>query len=199
MSNSFATWWTVAHQLPLSMQFFRQEYWSGFPFPSPGDLPDPRIKPRSPALQADSLLSEPPEPPGKPQLENNKIMNKNSGTYRGKCWEREEYWKEGWRSTEWCRNEIIWKEKLVKGLNFVLDLLIATGFPGGSDGKASACNAGDLALILGSGRSPGGENGNPHQYSCLENSMGRGAWRATVHGVTKSQTMTVWLTLSHLL
>ena len=60
--------------------------------------------------------------------------------------------------------------------------------PSSSDGKESPCNAGDLALILGSGRSPGGENGNPHQYSCLENSMGRGAWRATVHGVTKSWT-----------
>ena len=52
--------WTVAHQAPLSMDFSRQEYWSGLPFSSPGDLPDPGIKPRSPALQADSLLSEPP-------------------------------------------------------------------------------------------------------------------------------------------
>ena len=50
--------WTVAHQAPLSMEFSRQEYWSGWPFPSTGDLPDPGIKPRSPALQADSLLSE---------------------------------------------------------------------------------------------------------------------------------------------
>ena len=47
--------WTVAHQAPLSMGFPRQEYWSGLPFPSPGDPPDPGIKPRSPALQADSL------------------------------------------------------------------------------------------------------------------------------------------------
>ena len=52
--------WTAAHQGPLSMGFSRQEYWSGVPFPSPGDLPDPGIKPGSPALQADSLLSEPP-------------------------------------------------------------------------------------------------------------------------------------------
>ena len=50
------------------------------------------------------------------------------------------------------------------------------GFPGGSDGKASACNAGDLGLIPGSGRSPGEGNGNPLQYSYLENSMDRGAW-----------------------
>ena len=53
-----ATPWTVAYQDPLSMGFSRQEYWSGLPFPSPGDLPDPGIEPRSPALQADALLTE---------------------------------------------------------------------------------------------------------------------------------------------
>ena len=63
MSDSLVTPWTVAHKAPLSMGFSRQEYWSGLPFPSPGDLPDPRIKPGSPALQADAL---PSEPPGKP-------------------------------------------------------------------------------------------------------------------------------------
>ena len=55
----FATPWTVAHQAPPSMGFSRQEYWSGLPFPSPGDLPDPGIESRSPALQADTLTSEP--------------------------------------------------------------------------------------------------------------------------------------------
>ena len=60
-------------------------------------------------------------------------------------------------------------------------------FPGGSDGKASACNSGDMGLISGSGRSPGEGNGNPLQYSCLENPTDRGAWWATVHGVAKSQ------------
>ena len=59
----FVTLWTVAHQAPPSMGFSRQEYWCRLPFPSPGDLPDPGIEPRSPALQADSLTSE---PPGKP-------------------------------------------------------------------------------------------------------------------------------------
>ena len=54
----FATLWTVAHQAPLSMGFSRQEYWSGLPFPSPGDFPDPGIEPRFPALQADALTSE---------------------------------------------------------------------------------------------------------------------------------------------
>ena len=62
------------------------------------------------------------------------------------------------------------------------------GFPGGSDGKESVCKAGDLGLIPGSGRSSGEENGYPLQYSCLESSMDRGAWGATVHGVTKSWT-----------
>ena len=55
--------WTVTHQAPLSVGFSRQEYWSGLPFPSPGDLLDPGIEPGSPALQADYL---PSEPPGKP-------------------------------------------------------------------------------------------------------------------------------------
>ena len=59
------------------------------------------------------------------------------------------------------------------------------GFPDGSDGKESACNAEDLGLIPGSGRSPGEGNGNPLQYSCLENPMDRGSLWATVHGVTK--------------
>ena len=60
----FATSWTVACQTCHSMGFSRQEYWSGLPFPSPGDLPDPGIKPRSPTLQADSLPSELPGKPG---------------------------------------------------------------------------------------------------------------------------------------
>ena len=59
-------------------------------------------------------------------------------------------------------------------------------FPGGSDGKMSACNAGDLGSVPGSGKSPGEGNGYPFQYSCLESSMDRGAWQAIVHGVIKS-------------
>ena len=57
---TFCDPWTAAHQVPLSMGFSRQEYWSGLPFPSPGDLPHPGIKPGSPALEADALTSEPP-------------------------------------------------------------------------------------------------------------------------------------------
>ena len=66
----FATPWTVARQAPLSMGFSRQEYWSGLPFPSPGDLPDPGIEPGSPALRADALTSE---PPGKPLVAKRRV------------------------------------------------------------------------------------------------------------------------------
>ena len=62
------------------------------------------------------------------------------------------------------------------------------GFPASSDGKESALSAGDQGSIPGSGRPPGEGKGNPLRYSCLENSMDRGTWWATVHGVTKSQT-----------
>ena len=58
-------------------------------------------------------------------------------------------------------------------------------FPGDSDGKESAYNTGDMGLIPGSGRSPGEGNGNPLQYSCLENSMDKGAWKSTVYGLQK--------------
>ena len=64
--------------------------------------------------------------------------------------------------------------------------ITSAGFPGGSEVKASASNAGDPGSVPGSGRFPGEGNGNPLQYSCLENLMDRGAWQATVHGVAKS-------------
>ena len=64
----FATPWTLAHQAPLSMEFSRRQYWSGLPFPSPGDLPNLGIKPRCPALQTDALPSEPLGKPKKPLL-----------------------------------------------------------------------------------------------------------------------------------
>ena len=70
----------------------------------------------------------------------------------------------------------------------MLFIILYNIFPGGSDGKASAYNAGDSGSIPGSQRSPGEGNGNPLQYSCLENPMKRGAWWSTVHPVAKSQT-----------
>ena len=69
---------------------------------------------------------------------------------------------------------------------FDIASLLKVGFPGGSDCKESAANAGDPHSILGSERSPGEENGNPLQYSCLEKSKDREAWQARAHGVTKN-------------
>ena len=76
------------------------------------------------------------------------------------------------------RNEKAW-------MGFIEEVLYL-GFPGGSDGKESACNTGDPGSIPGSGRSPREGNGNPLQYSCLENSMDREAWWNTAHGVAES-------------
>ena len=72
--------------------------------------------------------------------------------------------------------------------SIINQLYFNMGFPGGPEVKASACNAGDLGSIPGSGISPGEGNGNPLQYSCLENPMDGGAWWATVHRVAKSRT-----------
>ena len=73
-------------------------------------------------------------------------------------------------------------------------IAVRKGFPGGSDGKESACYAGDLGLIPGSRRYLREGNGNSLQYSCLENSKDRGAWQATVHGVSKESDTTEQLT-----
>ena len=81
-----------------------------------------------------------------------------------------------WGHTELDTTELNWTDSTVSGL------------PRWLSGKESACSAGDPGLIPGSRRSPGGGHGNPLQYSCLENPMDRGAWRATVHGIAKSQT-----------
>ena len=74
-------------------------------------------------------------------------------------------------------------------LNYLRCLIISIGFSGCSDSKESAFNAGDLSLIPGSGRFPGGGNCNPLQFSCLENPMGRGAWWVTVQGLAKESNM----------
>ena len=79
-------------------------------------------------------------------------------------------------------------KRLSMHIQRVLTRFRTLGFPGGSDGKESACNVGDLGSIPGLGRSPGGGLGNPLQYLCLENPMDRGVWLATFHGVAKSWT-----------
>ena len=86
-----------------------------------------------------------------------------------------------------CKNIIFYaKLNSRKIYGFFFFLQIFQGFPAGSDGKESVCNAGDQDSIPQSGRFPEEGNGNTFQYSCLENSVDRGAWRATVHGVAKS-------------
>jgi len=72
--------------------------------------------------------------------------------------------------------------------SFIGDKITPARLPSGSDGEESACHVGDQSLISGSERSPGEGNGYPLQYSCLENSMDRGAWWVTLHGVAKSGT-----------
>ena len=135
----FVTPQTVAHQAPLSMKFSRQEYWSGLPFPFPGDLPDPGIKPAS-------LVS--------PSLTNRFFYH--CTTY----------------------NWMITSQKL-KFHYFDLAKLLASSETswGGAVVKILPANAGDTGSIPELGRSPGEGNGNPFQYSCLENFMERGAWR----------------------
>ena len=126
---TLATPWTVARQVPLSMGFPRQECWSGLPFSSSGDLPNPGIEPTSPVS------------PG------------------------------------------------LSGEFFTTSAIYKIGLPTWLSGQESNCHAGDAedrGLIPGWGRSPEEENGNPLQYSCLENSMDKGAWWAILHGVAKS-------------
>ena len=80
------------------------------------------------------------------------------------------------------RVQVFFLQKYLNCLYTAPPFMAQKGFSGSAEVKASACNVGDLGLIPGSGRSPGEGNGNPLQYSCLENSMDRGAWWATVHG-----------------
>ena len=79
VSDSFATPWTLAHHAPLSMGFFRQAYWSGLPFPSPGDLHDPRIEPMSPALAGRFFTTEPPGKPWGPENSSESTETRTGG------------------------------------------------------------------------------------------------------------------------
>ena len=103
---------------------------------------------------------------------------------QGVCWWQWDVW-DG-LSLKWWRWD--WKRGWESDGEGLMYSIHNQGFPGGSEVKASACNAGDLGSIPGSGRSPGEGNGNPLQYSCLENPMDGGAWWSTDHGVSKSRT-----------
>ena len=139
------------------MELFRQEYWSGLPFPLQGIF----------LTQGSNLgllhcrqilyhLSH----RGSPMMTLQQSKSKLNYFEILAC-----------KMTNWCH--------CIFFMLSPLPLWVypdASGFPGGSDGKASACNVGDVGLIPGSGRSPGEGNGNPPQYSCLENSIDGGAW-----------------------
>ena len=158
VSNSFVASWTIAYQAPLSMGFPRQEYWSGLPFLLQGIYP-PRNWTWSPALACRFYTTE---HLGRPFKE---VLITKTTNY-------------------------------VLGPKFFFALVLTHLFLHLTNDfwislaslVAQTCNSGDLGSIPGSGWSFGEQNGHPLQYSCLENSMDRGAWRATVHGVAKNQT-----------
>ena len=158
--SEVTTPWTIAYQAPSSVGFSRQEYWSGLPFPSPGDLPDPGIEPRSPALEADALTSE---PPGKPNWSSQGdinfhpvIQDVHKGASMGGG---------GARSGLVGRNQHLsavciysrWSKYVGQNMASLM----------GSAGKESSCNAGDPGLIPELGRFAGEGIGYPLQYSCL--------------------------------
>ena len=143
-----ATLWTVSRQAPLSVGFSRQEYRCGLPCPPPRDLPNPGLKPRS-------LMS--------PALAGRFFIT-------GTTWETKG---EG-------RREKFLAPHLAASLGVVGTICCHGDFPGGSVVKklpSSVRDAGDSGSVPGLGRSPGGGNGNPFQYSCLGTPVDRGAWR----------------------
>ena len=140
------------------------------PFPSPGDLPNPGIEPGSPALQADALSSE---PPGKPKSLLKEILYTLVSEVAQSC-------------LTLCDPIVcslpgssvhgIFQARILEWIAISFSMKPDLGFPGGSEDKASACKAGDPGSIPGLGRSPGEGNGNPLQYSCLENPMDGEFW-----------------------
>ena len=200
----FATPWTVAYQAPPSTEFSRQEYWSGLPFPSPGDLPNPEIEPGSPAFQADALTSE---PPGKQYYTAKRILIYSIRT------ETRRPVSLGLTSAGniptsgdssfllFCTSLVLNKYTNVKSMNNEdkVYLIHSVAFPSGTSDKeptwgftgafmVNAEETRDADLIPGSGVSPRVGNINQLQHCCLKNSTGREYWQTTVHGVTKSQT-----------
>ena len=148
MSDSFVTPWIVAHQAPLSMEFSRQEYWSGLPFPSPGNLSNPGIEPNStdsPTLQADSLpLSH--QVWSKCKV-NARLSNKFSLSFINS-------FKKPCCTPTYCR---LWKD----WLSLLESLQFSRGFPLWLSWWRIRLQAGDVSAIPGLGRSPGDRKGYP--------------------------------------
>ena len=215
LSDSFATPWTVPFQDPLSMGFPRQEYWSGLPLPSPGDLPDPEIEPVFPELAGRFFTTE---LPGKPKL----LIHFSSVQFsrsvvsdslrphelqhtRPPCPSpTPEVHPNPCPLSQRCHPTIsssvipfsscpqsLPSIKILFYIFWIFGNKYADfGLPWWLRGKDSACNAGNVDSTPWSGRSPGEDNGNPLQYSCLGSSMDRGAWWAIVYPITKTWT---WL------
>ena len=164
------------------------------PFPSPGDLPNPVIEPRSPALQADSLPSEPPVKPENTGVGSLSLLQGIFPTQelnRGLLHGRWILYQLSYQGRPYCKLDQWFSPKVffscLLAVKYISPCFCSASletkhpmlphspsfqdFPDGSDGKESACNAGDPGSIPGLGRFPGEGNGNPLQYSCLENSM----------------------------
>ena len=184
----FATPWTAAYQAPPPMGFSRQEYWSGLPLPSPVK------RSRLGEFGKEYWKEGATEKEGKPG---------DSGIWEGK-WERntkssvsicqmnERYVYAEFKYRPFWPNDL---HILIQFLNTFLFNIIGVnkllGFPDGSAGKEFTWNAEDTGSVPELGRSPGGGQGNPLQYSCLENPTDRGSWKATVQRVRKG-----WMWLS---
>ena len=191
----FVTLWTVTHQAPLSMEFSRQEYWSGLPCPPPADLPNSGIEPKSLTFLAlaGSFFTTITTWDAQyiPLLVHNQDVGR-TGLLRG-LWDKELLQASllGLQKALFLHSYLCpihshhlvllplpstIKHYIYTGLNTKTQYIKHSLAMIGSEVKVSACNAGDPGLIPGSGRSPGEGNGNPLQYSCLENSMEGGAW-----------------------
>ena len=196
----FATPWTVAYQAPLSMGFSRQQYWSGLPCPSPGDLPDPGIKPRSPALQTDALPSQPPgkskekksRAPGIPRRSpiqvltrpdpaqlprSDKIERIQDGVSVEKYFFEPLFWGGGGKNTGMgchsLRQESFPTQGLNPGLTHCRQMLYRLSHQGSPYDQKAHINMFDIDNYQ---RNANGEgNGNPLQHSCLENPIDGGA------------------------
>ena len=171
----FATPWTVARQAPLPMGFSRQEYWSGLPFPSPGDLPDPGIKPRSSALQADALTSEP---------RMRWILD-----WVAIPFSRTSSQPRNWTGVS-CITGGFFTNWAIMLSTVTIQIRADTDNSNGANNKESVCQCRRYKrhrFHFWTRKIAWRRDGNPLQYSCLENLMDKGAWQATVHGVKKSR------------